>query len=88
MALDLVSSSDSSIASPSQRSNEQGLQPRRPIPLRAHGHPASGAVEPIDEVEASLDAFGVEKGREFGEENRPVKGAKVLLLLWANGSSH
>ena len=31
--------------------------------------------EPVEEVEALLDTFGTEVGRELGEENPPVKGA-------------
>ena len=31
--------------------------------------------EPVEEVDALLDTFGTEVGREFGEENPPVKGA-------------
>ena len=36
--------------------------------------------EPVEELDALLDTFGVEEGREFGEEDPPVKGAGVVVV--------
>ena len=40
--------------------------------------PALCYGDPVEEVDALLDTFGVEGRREFGEEDPPVKGAGVV----------
>ena len=45
----------------------------------ALGFPDLCCGEPVEEVDALLDPFGVEGGREFGEEDPPVKGAGVVV---------
>ncbi len=44
--------------------------------------PTPRSVEPIDEIDASLDPFRVQEVRELGEEDASVKGAGVVVALF------
>ena len=59
--------------------HERRFQRPRPISLGPLRPPPACAVEPIDEVDAPLRPFRGREGREFGEEDAPVKGAGVVV---------